>query len=291
MAIDEDRLRSAVDAVYAVPPGDFVAQRAMLVKAARSDRDRDSATAIAGLRKPTAAADAVNRVVRSAHPVVAELREVGSRLRQAQSALDAVGLAGLRGRRDAVIDAFVTAAEEVGGRHTPAVIAEVRNTVIAALADVEAQRAACSGALTRALTYSGFGEVDLADAVARTSTGVLLTRIRGGGSDDLPATEKPSPGPAPVPDAVREDGPARKAASTADSALESEPDPALVELARAAVSAAERELARCTQEIAQATRLLTQAERRGAAARTAYDQAIADLAELTDEPGDPVEPT
>ena len=50
----------------------------------------------------------------------------------------------------------------------------------AALADAGAAEVALSGTLTRGLSYSGFGEVDVADAVARTSTGVVLTRIEGG---------------------------------------------------------------------------------------------------------------
>src|SRR5699024_2156631 len=37
-----------------------------------------------------------------------------------------------------------------------------------------------SGTLTRSLSYSGFGEVDLSEAAATTSTGVVLTSIPGG---------------------------------------------------------------------------------------------------------------
>ena len=57
---------------------------------------------------------------------------------------------------------------------------DVRATAIAALADERASAAVTSGQLTRALSYSGFGEVDLAEAVARTAGGAILTILPGG---------------------------------------------------------------------------------------------------------------
>ncbi|WP_132974511.1 hypothetical protein [Ornithinimicrobium sufpigmenti] len=146
------------------------------------------ATAVAALRKPSVAAAAVNALVRAEDPVVDRLREVGTRMRHAQSALDAQGLAALRGERDAVLHDWVEAARtHAPASLTPAVEAEVRDTAVAALADGAATDVVLSGTLTRALSYSGFGEVDVSDAVARTSTGVVLTRIEGGGGGDTDA--------------------------------------------------------------------------------------------------------
>ncbi|MBA2697073.1 MAG: hypothetical protein H0U62_14840, partial [Actinobacteria bacterium] len=233
-----------VQALYAGPPAEFVARRTALDRRVRKSGDRDGADAVSALRKPTAAADTLNRVVHAAHPVVADLAHLGSRLRQAQSALDARELAALRGQRDALIEAWVLAAQELGEGQTAALQTQLRDTVIAALADEKAQEALCSGVLTRALSYSGFGEVDVSDAVARTSTGVLLTRLDGGRSDD--ATE-----PKPEPEQKVDPEPA---VSEADVAA-----------ARAGIEEAERERARCREEVAQADRLLTQAQRRSEA--------------------------
>lgn len=175
-------LREAVSAVYAVPPAEFVTVRTTWVKRLRGEGMRGVAAEVAALRRPTAAAGVVNAVVRDQDPVVERLREVGARLRQAQSAMDSTTLATLRGDRDELLAAWVDAGRGVSARPmTAAVEAEVRDTAVAALADPAATEVVLSGSLTRALGYSGFGEVDVADAVARTSTGVVLTRIEGGG--------------------------------------------------------------------------------------------------------------
>ncbi|OLT16698.1 hypothetical protein BJF80_04995 [Serinicoccus sp. CUA-874] len=179
---DEEALRAAVSAVYAVAPADFVATRKEWVARLRSEGRKDTAKEVAGLRKPSVSAAAVNALVRAQDPVVEALRDVGARLRHAQSAMDAAGLTGLRGERDELLRAWVTAAREhAAAPLTGAVESEVRDTAVAALADAEATELVLGGTLTRALSYSGFGEVDVADAVARTSTGVVLTRIDGGG--------------------------------------------------------------------------------------------------------------
>ncbi|OLT43685.1 hypothetical protein BJF86_13745 [Serinicoccus sp. CNJ-927] len=179
---DEEALRAAVSAVYAVAPADFVATRKEWVARLRSEGRKDTAKEVAGLRKPSVSAAAVNALVRAEDPVVEALRDVGARLRHAQSAMDAAGLTGLRGERDELLRAWVTAAREhAAAPLTGAVESEVRDTAVAALADAEATELVLGGTLTRALSYSGFGEVDVADAVARTSTGVVLTRIDGGG--------------------------------------------------------------------------------------------------------------
>jgi hypothetical protein len=302
---DPDLLARAVDELYAVTPAGFVARRRALVAQAREAGDRDAAREIGALRKPTAPADAVNQVVRADHPVVAELRDVAGRLRRAQAALDAAGLAALRGPRDAVVSGFVRAAEEVAGLRSAGGLAEVRDTVIAALADAAAEEVVCSGALTRSLGYSGFGEVDVSDAVARTSTGVLLTRIEGGRDDQ----EDAGHGGEPDDEAPRDephDAPHEEASGEApddeprqeeqdeqehdDEERDEEhgppaPDPEVLALARSAVAAAEQEVGRTRSAVDQATRLLDQAQRRAQSAEAAYETALADLAELEPEGG------
>lgn len=284
-----DASAQAVRELYAGPPAEFVARRTALARQLRASGDRDEAEVIAALRKPTTAADSINRVVHAAHPAVAELVHLGALLRQAQSALDATQLSALRIPRDAVLLAWGRATQEVSGRHTPAVQAEIRDTVIAALADVGAQDVVCSGALTRALSYSGFGEVDLSDAVARTSTGVLLTRVQGGAGSAGTSTNVPEPAsdaePAAQPEAAEDPEDPEAAEDPEDPVSEAGISEAELAAVRAEVTDAERECARCQEEVAQAERLLAQAQRRDDAAQSAYGEAVARWADLSGEAG------
>lgn len=162
-----------------------MAERKRLVAQAKDAGDGEAAKALAVLRKPSLAAWAVNRVARSAPEAVAQLADLGARMRAAQGRLDTATLTGLRPDRDRALEAFLAAAvsavAEAGRTLSPAAQQDVRATAIAALADEQATVAVTSGQLTRALSYSGFGEVDLSEAVARTASGAILTVVRGGG--------------------------------------------------------------------------------------------------------------
>ncbi|CCH76976.1 Glycyl-tRNA synthetase [Nostocoides japonicum T1-X7] len=174
---DEDRLLTAVDTLYAVTPDEFVRTRTSLAAAAKSAGDAVAAKEIATLRRPSLAAWALNQVAREAAATLDMLLDVGGRLREAQSRLDAAAIQDLRAERDAAVDAYVTAAVDCASRHGRSLSAaarqEVRDTAIAALADETAATAASSGRLLTSLSYSGFGEVDLSDALARTGPPLL----------------------------------------------------------------------------------------------------------------------
>lgn len=194
----EDRLvRAAATQLYAGGPAEFVAARTALVRSAKAEGEKEAAKRIGALRRPSVAAWALNQLVHRADPVIEELADLGARLRHATSTLDAAGLAGLRGARDATLASLVAAARAVaadeGQKLTPAVEAEVRDTGIAALADETAEAVLRSGTLTRALSYSGFGEVDVSESAATTSTGVVLTSIRGGRSATDPTSSDAMP--------------------------------------------------------------------------------------------------
>jgi chromosome segregation ATPase len=203
-----DRVRQAVLELYAGEPGGFVERRTALVKEARAAKDRDAAKEIGALRKPSLSAWAVNQVVRADRALVARLRDLGARMRHAQSTLDGKALAGLRTERDAVLKDLAKAAGRAASGHgqalSEAVQGEIRDTAVAAFADAAAEEVAWSGSLTRALQYSGFGEVDISDAVARTSTGVLLARIEGGAGKEEPEGE---PEEEPEVEVVDDDAP------------------------------------------------------------------------------------
>lgn len=176
----------AAGELYAAAPSDFTGRRTALVRAARQDGDRAAAREIGALRKPTVAAWAVNHLVRRDPPTIQALSRLAGELRSAQTRLDAAALKDLRAERDRVLNEVVRAAarhaEQAGERLSPATLTEVRDSAVAALASPAATAAFTSGTLTRALRYSGFGDVDVADAVARTGTGVALAVIRGGRS-------------------------------------------------------------------------------------------------------------
>ena len=179
-----DRLATAMQSLYAAAPDEFMAARSALVAAAKADGDAPAATEIGKLRKPSLAAWAVNLAARTVPDVVSALTDLGVTMRAAQSRMDTGSLTAMRGDRDAAVDAFVRAASDAVGASGRSLSAaaqqDVRATAIAALADERASAAVTSGQLTRALSYSGFGEVDLAEAVARTAGGAILTILPGG---------------------------------------------------------------------------------------------------------------
>lgn len=179
-----DHLATAMQSLYAAAPDEFMAARSALVAAAKAAGEAEAAAEIGKLRKPSLAAWAVNLTARTAPDVVSALTDLGVQMRAAQSRMDTGSLTAMRGDRDAAVDSFVRAASEaVGGSGrslSAAAQQDVRATAIAALADERASAAVTSGQLTRALSYSGFGEVDLAEAVARTAGGAILTILPGG---------------------------------------------------------------------------------------------------------------
>ncbi|MGD8150907.1 hypothetical protein [Ornithinimicrobium sp. Y1694] len=316
----DSALSAAVDALYAVEPAEFIASRKAWVTELRGAGLREIAKEVGAMRRPSLAAATVNSLVRAGDPVVERLREVGERLRHAQSAMDAAGLAALRGERDAVLADWVAAAGEHGpgggdegarGALSGAVASEVRDTAIAALADGAATEVVLSGSLTRALSYSGFGEVDVADAVARTSTGVVLTRIEGGGEaidqrqdddelgddaldddederdeleddqrdevEDDQHDEREDPHPGPDLDLLeRELDEAEKGVAAYRAARKQAAD---------AVTAAERAVEVARAQVAQAERLLAAAQQHLGDAEAGQESAAAELAAADEDLG------
>lgn len=162
-------LRAAVDELYGAPLEDFVATRTRLSTAAKGE-DPALAAEIKALRKPTVAAWLLNRVARDEPRAIADLNRLGARMRAAQSQGDMAALAEARPERRAIIDALIAAAGRCAGAHGttygPAAQDDVDATAVAALADEQSGRALASGSLLRPLSYAGFGEVELDDAVA-----------------------------------------------------------------------------------------------------------------------------
>ena len=77
-------LDEAADQLYAVAPEDFMARRTALAAEAKESGDKALAKQITGLRRPTRSAWLVNLVARAEPEGLAELRELGTALQQAQ---------------------------------------------------------------------------------------------------------------------------------------------------------------------------------------------------------------
>ena len=178
-------LRAAVEQLYAAPPARFTPLRSELVAQARSAGEKDLAASVGALRKPTLAAWAVNHFVREHADELEELRSFAELLREAQRTLDADQLRLLGRERairvDALADRIAEVAAEDGQKLGAGAAQEVRETLTALIADEDAEASVLTGALVKALSYSGFGSVDVADVVAVTDPeelGVVRARPR-----------------------------------------------------------------------------------------------------------------
>jgi DNA repair exonuclease SbcCD ATPase subunit len=152
-----------LDRLYQLPPERFVAARDEAVEAARRTGDRDTASAIAGLRRPTVAAWLVNLLARRRTELVDDLLELGEALRRAQRDLRGEELRELSTRRRAAVVGLVAEARKLareagrsGRENLP--LTEVEATLSAALAEPELADAVRAGTLTKATGYAGFGE-------------------------------------------------------------------------------------------------------------------------------------
>jgi hypothetical protein len=163
-------LDTAADQLYALSPDEldsFATRRSELAAQAKADGDRELAGQIAKLRKPVQAAALVNLLVRSQPAALAELTELAGGLRDAHRHLRGTELRKLSERRQQVLGKLVTLARKAARRSvTDSVLDQLRATFEAAIADEAAEQAVLSGRLTATLSYSGFGAVDIGDAVA-----------------------------------------------------------------------------------------------------------------------------
>lgn len=158
------------DALYALAPEDFTAARDAAAKQAKADGDAAGAKALTALRRPSVSAWVVNRLASDQRPLLDRLLALGPALAQAQAGGRADELRALgRQRRELVEVVTAAAAGGVDRTLTSTVRDEVAATLEAALADPASAQAVRSGRLVRALSYAGFGGVDLAGAVAEAA--------------------------------------------------------------------------------------------------------------------------
>jgi hypothetical protein len=152
---------------------------------------------------------------------------------------------------------------------------------VAALADEGAAAAVSSGQLTRALSYSGFGEVDLSEAVARTTSGAILTVVPSAWGDadvaDDAANDNGDTGEPSLDDLDHALQVAERQLADAEQAVVRARERA--EETRERLAVVERQLAKAREADERALEEVTDAVRarkRAAAARTAAEQALAE---------------
>ncbi|MFD9130170.1 hypothetical protein, partial [Kitasatospora sp. NPDC059571] len=247
---------AVADGLYGLPPRDFVPARDSAAARAREAGDRPLAARIKALRRPTLAAFAVNRLVRSRQEEVGQLLELGRSLREAQASLAGPALRELSARRHRLVPALTARARDAAadeGEHLgEAHLREVEQTLRAALASEEASAALAGGRLTGALDETGaLDGLPPSSAEART----------------------PAPAKAPTPAKAAS---ARAAGESARRAATRQARRAVTE-AEAALTAGERERTAARRA---AERLERQADRLGAATRAAAEEAAAARAAL-----------
>ena len=252
-------IQDVADALYAVPPEDFTAARAAAAKA-----HPELAKAVRSLRRPTVAAWLVNTLARAEPDLLDQLLALGPALGEAQRDGAADALRTLGAQRRALIGAVTDRAFSLIGRQPSAATrAEVEGTLDAALADPATAEAVRSGRLTRALSYAGFGGVDLDGAVAVAAPTRQTPRKPTPKPDTAAAEAQALEAAGALDDAVRALQRAQQAQQAADQALHE---------AEAIRAAAERAAVAAQQDAEQAARDVEVAQQRAEQTRAALDR-------------------
>ncbi|MET0446887.1 MAG: hypothetical protein ABW004_00720, partial [Aeromicrobium sp.] len=164
--VDDSLLWDTARDLYATPLPEFIAARNERVQALRKDGHDRVAREVAAFRKPSAGAEAVNRLIRDDEQLADDVAELGARLRAAQADPVATQLRALDQERRALVVRARSAARELDDALTTATLDHVEQTVWAALVDAQAAAVVLAGVLVRPLSPGGFGEVDTTDASA-----------------------------------------------------------------------------------------------------------------------------
>jgi hypothetical protein len=160
---------TAANELYGISPDDFIERRQQLVAEARQARDRELATQIGKLRRPTRSAWLINLLARQQADDITALLELGAALQDAQQRMAGDELRQLSVERRKTVDAMARRAVELGrelGYEAPdGALQEVSQTLQSALGDQAIADQVRAGRLTQAVTYGGFGPTDLASAL------------------------------------------------------------------------------------------------------------------------------
>lgn len=160
-----DDLEDRIDALYALPLERFTPQRDAFATDLRAAGDREAAGRVRALRKPVVSAWALNALARSDPAGIAELDELGRRLRDAQrravSGGDAEPLRAATEERRRLVARLAASAVGLLGRGSAggSIEEDIASTLDAAAVDERAAAELRSGRLTRPLRPpTGFGD-------------------------------------------------------------------------------------------------------------------------------------
>ncbi|HEX4812968.1 MAG TPA: hypothetical protein VFV66_09470 [Nonomuraea sp.] len=251
-------LDEVADRLYALPPPEFTAARTAEARAARDAGDAGLAREIAKLRKPTVSAWAVNRVAREHPEELAELLDVGDRLRAAWQDQDADALAELTQRRGEVTGRLSRLVRQAGDL-SPAAAAEADQTMEAAIVDADAAEQVRRGTLSKPLNYSGFAPAPI--------------------PRERPARKKPAPEDEAAKAREREEAEARRAKERAEAEAAHREWREALDQARKEHDERAEKVARLERKLARARRRLEDAGNRLEVARREERHARRRLAE------------
>jgi hypothetical protein len=211
-----------LDDLYGLPLDRFIPERATLGRELRSGGEREQATAVAALRKPSVAAWAVNQLIRTQRREVDRLWAAGDALRDVQTSVlngsaDARDLRSAAEDERAAVDALVDSARGLlssGGHELSAATVErVAETLHAAALDDDARAHVTEGRLVRELRHVGLG-AGLGNAVA-TQRAAAKARKEAESAERREREEAHKQARAVERDVAREVDRARRALSTA----------------------------------------------------------------------------
>jgi hypothetical protein len=153
-------LDEATDRLYGADLDDFVAERTGLARVLREAGDGTGSAQVAKLKKPTLAAWALNQLSRRRRRDVDLLLDAGHRLRQAQEGVtrgaDRVSFEqAQKTERDALRRLTQEAGKLLGGA-SPAVLAQISNTLRAAAVSEAGRELLARGRFTKPLESEGF---------------------------------------------------------------------------------------------------------------------------------------
>lgn len=171
---------AVADELYTLAPEEFTAARNAGVKQARAEGDRQLASRIQALRKPTVAAWLTNQLVRAHGPEVDVLLDLGRELREVLADVKGDELRELTRQRYQLVSALVRQARSLaqtqGRRISDEVAQAVRTTLEATLSDDASANLVAAGRLSDGLDVSGFsvgwtGDVSPVRSATRASSG------------------------------------------------------------------------------------------------------------------------
>jgi hypothetical protein len=215
-------LDTAANELYAISPDDFIERRQQLVAEAKQARNRELATQIGRLRRPTRSAWLINLLAREEPDNVGALLELGAALQDAQQRMAGDELRQLSAERRKMVDAMARRAVELGRDHgynaPDGAAQEVGQTLQTALGDHEIADLVRAGRLTQAVTYGGgFGPTDLASALGAS----LPTRAPSRPAEPVAAPARSKPDAKQRREAEKAAAEARDRATAARKAAES----------------------------------------------------------------------